>query len=647
MSEAANLFVRLLAPAQINSLKVKNHLITTAMVTNYCSEDGQPTERFIRYHEEKARGGWGLVITEDYAILPEGKSFKRLPGLWDDSLIAAHAELTRRVHDAGGRLCAQLFHPGRETDSSVTGEQPVAPSALKEPTMPECPRELTITEIQYIVEAFAKAAGRAKKAGFDAVEIHGAHGYLVSSFVSPFSNRRSDCYGGSIENRSRFSVEIVQAIRKEVGPDFPILYRMNVDDCVTGGITLAEAQSVARRLERAGVDLLNCSQGMYVSVTDIIPPTAVARGKYVHNAQAIKQVVSIPVSTVGRINDPDVAETILRAGYSDFISMGRAALADPHFPNKVARGKTQDIIQCIACCRGCVGENNRGHEVACVVNPLTGREFDYDLSPAKEKKKVVVVGAGISGCESALIAAKRGHEVVLIEATQHIGGQWRLASIPPGKEDFGLLPAWQEHTLRSLGVQIILGQKASVDIVKAYEPDVVIIATGSKSFYPPIPGLQDTDGVVDSHSVLSGNVVLHGKVAVLGGGLVGAETAELLASQGCKVTIVEMMNDLAPEAEPNPKFFLETALEDYGVKYHLGTRVTKIAPRTIFGVDASGEMTIGDLDSIVVALGVCSCDEVSEELKQKGFEVIAVGDAAKPRDAFWDIRDAFEVGLSI
>lgn len=284
-------------PFRIGKLELKNRLVVSAMVTNYCNPDGTPTEKYLAYHEHKAQGGWGLIITEDYAIASKTGGFTRLPGLWEGSQIQPHQELTRRVHQAGGKIVAQIYHAGRETSSAITGERPVGPSPIREPSMPETPRELTVEKIHQLVEQFGDCARRAQQAGFDEVEVRGAHGYLVGAFASPFANKRCDEYGGTIQNRARFAVEIIRNIKQKCGADFPVLYRMSVVEYVPGGLEIEEAKVLARLVEEAGADCIHCSQGVYASTQHIIPPSVVARGAYVQNAAAIKSAVHIPVIT--------------------------------------------------------------------------------------------------------------------------------------------------------------------------------------------------------------------------------------------------------------------------------------------------------------------------------------------------------------
>lgn len=332
-----------------------------------------------------------------------------------DGQIESHRKLTERVHAAGGKIAAQIYHAGRETSSAVTGVQPVAHSAVREPSMPETPRELTIPEIHTLVEQFGDCAKRAKAAGFDAVEVHGAHGYLAGAFASPFSNKRSDEYGGTIRNRARFGMEIIRNIKEKCGKDYPVLYRISSVEYVPGGLDIEESKVIARLMEEAGADCIHCSQGVYASTHTIIPPSVFLRAGYVEHAAEMKKAVQIPVIAVGRINDVEIAESVLQSKKADLVTMARASLADPELPNKVLKGRGDEVIRCIGCLQGCIGENGKGNGIRCLVNPLTGMEDEYDLTPAEKAKQVLVIGGGIAGCEATISAALKGHKVTLIE----------------------------------------------------------------------------------------------------------------------------------------------------------------------------------------------------------------------------------------
>ena len=640
-------FARLFEPAKIGNLELKNRLITTAMVTLLNDGDWLPSERLTQYFERKARGGWGLIITEDYSICPEAKTFEKMLGLWSDDQIGPNARMVERVHAAGGKICAQIFHPGRQTTQSLAGSTPVAPSAIREPSMRDTPRALKVEEIKEIIDLFAHAALRAQKAGFDMVEIHGAHGYLVSEFSSPYANKRLDQYGGSITNRARFALEVVEAIREKVGKDFPISFRMNVTDGVEGGVTVEDAIVLAKLLEQQGVDLINCSQGMYVSREVIMPPTAVPPAKYAKNAARIKRAVSIPVTAVGRIIDPNMAEALLETDQADFIAMGRGCLADPSFPKKAQTGNVEWIIQCIGCCQGCTGQINTGNHVSCMLNPLTGFESEYDLQPTEERKKVMVVGGGIAGCEAAIAAARKGHDVVLCEKSDSLGGQWLQASIALGKEGFSSFGAWQSNELRELGVEVRLETDVTSDYIVQEDPDAVIVATGSYSWCPPIPGLDEASNIIDARELLTKGDCPTGKIAVLGGGLVGAETALYLAEHGCQVEIFELLDEIAAEAIAAPRKLLLESLRQRNVAMHVSSKVLQVGEDFLVVKHNEEQMLFNGFDHVVTALGARRNEELDDLESAYTGEIVFAGDAKQAKNALGNIREGFEAGLAV
>lgn len=638
--------MKVFEPVRIGSMELKNRMIVSAMVTNYCTPDGMATEKFIAYHEHKARGGWGLIITEDYAVTPTAGGFVRLPGLWEDGQIDSHRKLTERVHAAGGKIAAQIYHAGRETSSAITGEQPVAPSAVKDPTMPETPRELTVEEIHELVERFGDCALRAKKAGFDAVEVHGAHGYLVGAFASPFSNKRSDEYGGTIRNRARFAMEIIRNIKEKCGEDYPVIYRMSSVEYVPGGLEIEESRVLARLVEEARADCIHCSQGVYTSTHVIIPPSIVPRAAYADNAASIKSAVNIPVVAVGRINDVEVAESVLASGKADLVTMARASLADPDMPVKVKEGRSDEVIRCIGCLQGCIGENGKGNPVRCLVNPLTGMEDEYDLSPAETPRRVLVVGGGVSGCEAAVTAAAKGHKVTLVEQSDRLGGQWIPASVPLGKAEFTTLISWQKTMLRKLNVEVLLNTKADEELLRRYDPEVVIAATGSRPFVPKVKGF-DRDFVVTAHDVLLGRASVGDQVVVVGGGLVGAETADMLSLQCRKVSIIEMMPQIMKDAEPAPARYMRERFQKYGVDVYTSTKLTEIGDHEVLAEKNGRELVIDNVDTVVIAVGVRKNTELDEALTSLSCQVLRVGDAAGVKNGYLGIREGYEAALQI
>ena len=638
---------KIFEPITINKTEFKNRMVVSAMVTNYCNEDGTPTEKFMAYHEHKAKGGYGIIITEDFAVTRTAGASKTLAGLWEDRQVEPWRVFTDRIHKAGAKTIAQIYHAGRETSSQITGEQPIAPSAIKDPTMPEAPREMRIDEIHDLEKSFVDAALRAKTAGFDGVEVHGAHGYLINQFVSPFSNKRCDEYGGTTENRTRFPREIIQAIRLAAGEDFPIFYRMSSEEYVPGGLEIEESKLIARLIEDAGADCIHCSQGVFATGHIIIPPAPVPVGGFVHHAAALKTVVDIPVIAVGRINDPLLAESILASGSADLCTMGRASLADPEMPEKARRGDFASILHCIGCVQGCAGEHEQGHPIRCLVNPLTGMEDVYDVSPAAEPKKVVVVGGGVSGCEAAIAAAGRGHHVTLLEKSEELGGQWIAASIPMAKGDFSSFIVWQKYMLEKLGVEVRFHVDATKDTLEELKPDAVILATGSNPAMPPIKGLREY-GVV-AQKVLRGEAEVGNKVVVIGGGLVGAETADYLAEHGCgDVTIVEMLPQIVKDGEPAPTYYLKKRMAEHGVKVLTSAAVQEVKEHGVVYKKDDSCIEIADVDTVVIAIGVRANTALEESLTDCSFTIVSVGDChERAKNGYRGIQEGYEAGIRI
>lgn len=631
---------------RIGNMEVPNRFVVPAMVMNYCNEDGTATERFISYHEEKAKGGWGLIITETFAVVPEGKGFVGTPGLWNDDQIPGFAEFTKRIHKYGSKVVAQIFHAGRQTSRQVIGTTPKAPSAIPCPVLQEVPEELTIDEIKDLVEKFGDAAYRAKLAGFDGVEVHGAHGYLISQFMSNYSNRRTDEYGGSLQNRLRFPLEIIANIRRKTGPNFPIIFRISGDEFVRGGRNIEDTKVIAMILEEAGIDAIHVSAGVYATGYTILPPSAVPHGWIVDFAEEVKKVVSIPVITVGRINDPLVAEAALAAGKADLVAMGRASLADPWLPSKTAAGKFDEIIPCVGCVQGCVGRIFVQQPVCCLVNPRLGREREYEIKPADEVKKVFIAGGGCAGMEAAIVARERGHDVHLFEKTHKLGGQYYLGAIPPGKGEINQFINWQKNKMNKLGVKVHLNQPLTEEIVDREKPDVIIIATGGKPIMPDIPGI-DKPIVATAHDVLEEKVETGSKVIIVGGGLIGSETANYLAHHGKTVTIVEQLHDIALDEEAYVRHFLLKDLKEFNVEVHVNSKVVEITDRGVIAEKDGEKITLDGFDKVVIAVGVEPVNELAEKLKDKAPEVIVVGDAKEARKALEAVQEGYEAGLKV
>lgn len=637
------MYKTIFTPGKIGTLTLENRLVVPAMTSLLSDPDGIPTEEMIAYYARKAMGGWGLIITENIKVAPHGGASMRLPGLWEDRQIEGHRRLVRRVRDVGGKLCAQIYHAGPQASRAVSGMRPTAPSPLCLSGYSEVPRELTEEEIRGLVDDFADAARRAVEAGYDAIELHGAHGYLISRFLSGRSNKRTDRYGGTLEGRNQFLREILTAIRAEIGPNFPLLLRLSVSEYAEGGITPGEAAVTAMIAERLGVDAIHCSAGAVETNYRIIPPSAVPPGAYTDNAAGVKACVDVPVIAVGRVNDPLVAEWILRSGKADFVSMGRASLADPDLPAKAREGRAHQINRCIGCVQGCIGENKKGRHCTCLVNPMTGYEMELAVTPAERPLRIIVVGGGVAGAETAIVAAMRGHSVELYEAADNLGGQWIAASIPPGKADFAAFLKWQAYMLEHLGVKVNLNCRVTVEDILVRHPDKIVLATGGEDIRPPIEGI---DCAVPAEEILCGRVRPGARVAVIGGGLVGAETAAYLAQEGRTVSILERLPEVAGDGEPNVRHYLMEDLERYRVSMYTSAEVQSVDQSLIHFIHGGTEHRL-EADTVVLAAGLRPAVGLWEKLKVSGIPVVRVGNASEVKNGFWNIREGFLTGREL
>ncbi len=633
----------LLSPLRVGNLELKNRMAVAPMVTCYCDEDGMPTEQYIAYHEARAHGGFGLIITEDYAVDPLGRGFW-CAGLWKDEQISPHRELTKRIHAAGAKIFAQIYHCGRQTSAALIGAQPVSASALPCPSMGEVPRPLSVEEIHTIVGQFGDTARRAREAGFDGVEVHGAHGYLIAQFLSSYSNKRTDSYGGPLGNRLRFALEIIADIRAKCGNGFVVSFRISADEYVIGGRDLAETKVVCQQLEAAGVDLIHLSAGTYESAWAIIPPLGTRYAWLTEAAAEVKQVVSIPVQVVGRIKTPEVAETVLQAGQADLISFGRASLADPDLPRKYAEGHSDQIRECIGCNQGCISILFLNQPIRCLVNPSLGYEGAAEVKPAAVARKVLVVGGGPAGLEAARAARLVGHEVVLRERSDHLGGNFQIGAIPPAKGELISYITWLGEELERLGVTVRLSSEVTADVVAAERADVVVYGAGARHVRPPIPGIEGAN-VAEACDVLAGRAPVGHRVVVAGGGMIGSETALYLASIGREVAIVDQLPGVALEENAARRRFLMLELERLKVEEVVDATITGISDAAV-RVEQRGKARILPCDTVVLALGMTPRVALLDEIEGTT-DVRAIGDAVEAADGLVASREGFACGLAI
>lgn len=625
-------------------MELKNRMVVTPMVTDYCNDDGTATEKYLAYHEEKAKGGFGLIITEDYNIAENGHGFKATAGFWNDGQIESHSALPPRVHKYGAKILAQIYHCGRQTNTgAIPGQIARSSSRIACPFSDMMPEPFTTEEVKEVVQQFADAAERAKKAGFDGVQIHAAHGYLITQFFSTYSNKRLDEYGGNFWNRTRFVREVIQNIRERCGKDFVIDIRLSGSEFVEGGLTIEDTKTIARMVEEAGVDMIHVSLGNYLTFDWNIPSGYRAHGLIAEHGRAVKEAVSVPVTVVGRINDPFLADTIIASGQADLVGMGRASLADPAMPNKAKEGRFEDIRRCFGCDVGCIGVLLTDKPIQCVLNPELGFEYEGGIKPADKKKKIVVVGAGPGGLEAAIYAAKRGHDVTVFEKESHNGGQFFYAAVPPGKGEITDFLVWQTVQCKKLGVEIRYNTEATLENIRELNPDHVILASGGKNKRPPIPGLREDPRVVDPGDVLTGKVWYGSQIVVIGGALVGAETSHFLAQELRDVNIVEMRSEIATDAVFPVKVDINRHLDQWKVKKYVNTTVKEITKEGVVIESNKGEVQTLPCDQIVIAAGRDPYKPLEGVLQEAGIPYSVIGDANGNHEAGEALREAYQL----
>ncbi|HPX29733.1 MAG TPA: FAD-dependent oxidoreductase [Smithella sp.] len=640
-------FEHLFSPFTINGMTLKNRAVMPPMATGYGNADNTVSERLLAYLERRAQGGTGLIITEVCAVDPRGKGFPNEIGVWNDDFIGALSRIPAALHRHGAKAALQLHHAGRETFEAVLGKKPEAPSAIPSAVLGQPCEAMSLERIAEIVRAFAQAAGRARQAGFDSVELHGAHGYLLNQFLSPFSNNREDEYGGSEENRMRFILEVIAAARKAVGDDFPLWIRISADEMVRGGYDFSLMRRLAPRMVAAGVDAIHCSVGVYSTPGGLsIASMDTEPGFNLFRARALKEVVSVPIIGVGRINDPAMADQAIARGDADLISFGRQHLTDPDFIEKARRGSLEDIRRCTACNQGCIERLSfEMKSTTCSFNPECGREYKGPVLPAGTPKKVWVIGAGPAGLSAALVLAARGHQVEVFEKESQPGGQLLSASRPPHKAVFMDWVNWALRRLKQWSVPLHCSHPVSADDIKKAAPDAVIVASGAYPVTASIPGLK-SELVADARDVLTGNIKLAGPAVVLGAGYVGMETADYLLANGIAVTVLEMQTLPPVNRFSAHGYWLHKRIKDSGGKIIFGARVLGIENNIVRYVQAD-KPSEEKASLIVTAMGAKSENTLEDVLNALAVPYRVVGDARSPRRILEAIHEGYKAGEEI
>ncbi len=634
---------RLWEAFRIGKMELRNRIVMAPMGTKHASKEGYVTDQIKDYFEARARGGVGLIIVEATLVHPRGRAFENLLEITDDKFIPGLSELVGVIHKHGAKAAIQLQHCGRMAKSILTGMQPVAPSPIPRPGG-EVPKELTVGEIKEIIGYFADAAVRAKKAGFDGIEIHGAHGYLIDQFLSPSSNKRKDRYGGGAQNRARLLTEIIQAIKGGVGGGFPVWCRINGMEYGTkGSTTLEDAKETARLAQEAGADAIHVSAHgpKALQHQQVLKPVS---GVFADLAKGIKEVVTVPVIVVGRVT-PEAGERILSEGKADLVAIGKALLTDPEIPNKVASGKLEDIKPCILCmaCRDDLFEN--GASVRCQVNPAMGREAEFKIVPAKTAKKVLIVGGGPAGMEAARVAALRGHKVTLWEKSPKLGGQLNYAVIPPYKNGIQPLIKYFEIQMRKLGIEVELGKAATAAMVKKFQPEATVGATGSVPIIPETCK-EKRSNIVTALEVLGGYKEIRERVVVVGGGRIGCEVAEFLAERYNDVMILEMLEEIGSDIGLSLRPTIVERLKAAGIQIETSIKIVEITEKGVRGL-RNGSSEFFNAGTMVIAVGMKSERQLVENIEGIVPEIHVVGDCIEPRRIREAITDGYRAGLKL
>ncbi len=634
----------LFSPIKVGTQEVKNRVFMPPVSTNL-ADHGYVTDALVDHYTARAKGGVGLIITEVVTVEP---TYTYLPGdmcCYDDTFIPGWEKLAAAVHQYGAKIMPQLFHPAYMAFNVPGTPRLVAPSFVGPSYAREAPRPITVDEIHELTHQFGDAAVRMQKAGVDGVEVHAAHAHgMLGGFLSPQYNKRTDEYGGSLDARMRFLLEVIAEIRERCGKDFIIDVRISGDEYTDGGLTLNDMIYVSRRLEKAGVDMIHVSGGTTIKRGSAIPAAGTKQASHAALSREIKKHVTIPVATVGRINEAWIAEELIEDGAADICMMGRANLCDAEFCNKAAAGRAEEVRPCIGCLR-CLNGIMFGKPISCTVNPDVEHD-EAGFEPAAEKKDVLIVGAGPAGMEAAYIAARRGHNVVLVDKQDQPGGQLRIASVPPAKQELTRVIKYQFSRLAEAGVDVRMGVELTAeDIQRDFAGYEVVLAYGAE---PIVPGfMTGFKQVMTADDLLAGRAFPGKKIVIVGGGSVGCETADYLAPlvndlapSNRDVTLIEMTRALAANEGGAGRAVLVTRILDKGVHVLTEAKLTGVTEDTISYEKDGEEHVIEGADTLVLALGYRPNTALADALTEAGFACHVLGDSKQ----CGNLRDAIEAG---
>ena len=636
---------KLFSPFTIKNLSLSNRIVMPALASFLVGIDGSISDAAVEHYRRRAAGGPAMIIMEACAVAPEGVVSSHQAVIHDDRFIDGLSRIARAMKEEGCVPAIQIHHGGRQTSVKVIKSKPVAPSPLPCPTIRGEVEPLTIDGIQQLVEKFGDAAQRAYQAGFELIEIHGAHGYLINQFLSRFSNIREDEYGADLAGRTRFAKEIVEEVRKRVGPEFPISFKISAEEYVENGLTTGQSIEILKILIRAGIDVVQVSAGNDVTPEWICQPMFMKKACLLDSAVQVKNALDIPVMAVGRINDPVTANEIIEQDRADLVCIGRGLLADPEMPNKAREGRSDEIRTCIAC-NTCMQSIFKRGRIECLVNPMLGREKEMAFIPTENPKKIIVVGGGPGGLNVAWVAAKRGHKVHVYEKRSEFGGQLVPGSIPGHKAELRSLIRFQKKQAELFGVQCHLNHEVGPEDIETIQPDVVILATGSLPVLPSVEGI-DQDIVLTYEDVLQSGAPPYKNVVVIGGGPTGLELALHLAEYGCHTTVVEMLPKIGSGLEAMTKKVILRQLKKHHVRILTDTSLLKIEENGVIVANSDRQEQFIETDKVVIAVGTRPDTRLYEKIKSMGYKLYQVGDCLEPRDAKDAIYESAVLGRRI